>query len=240
MKNRIVLLLVMVTAAGLSILASCHIGCIKGSGNSVEEKRNIAGFTKIDISGGFKITLKQDSTNSVTVNADDNLVKYIRTEVSGNKLRIYTRKNFCLEAPIVISVGINKLEEIKGAGAIELNADERLNVRNLKLDFSGASKINLDVSAADISTTVKGATTIVLKGQAASHLIKASGVAKVHAFDFIVGKYEIKTSGSGNCQINVLKSLKVNTSGVSNIEYRGNPSEVETKKSGSSTIQKVQ
>jgi hypothetical protein len=240
MKNRINILFIAIAAVSLSLLSSCHIGCMKGSGNSVTENRKIAGFSKIDISGGFNINIKQDSSNTVTVTGDDNLLKYIRTEVSGNKLRIYTRKNFCQDAPVAITVGFRQLEEIKGAGAIELTSAGRLNLQNLKLEFSGASKINLDLSAADVATSVKGATTIALAGQAASHNIKASGVAKVQAFDFIVGKYDIKTSGSGNCQINVLKSLKVNTSGVSTIEYRGNPSEVETNKSGSSKVTKVQ
>ena len=38
-------------------------------------------FKQIDISGGFKVNLKQDSSMTVSITADDNLMKYIRTEI---------------------------------------------------------------------------------------------------------------------------------------------------------------
>ena len=97
----------------------------------------------------------------------------------------------------------------------------------------------MDLSAADVETRASGSTEINLKGQAASHNVHISGVGNLHAFDFVVGNYDIKTSGAGNCQVNVLKSLVTNTTGTSNIEYRGNPSTVDTKKTGASQIRKV-
>jgi hypothetical protein len=240
MKKHLSYLVVIVAVIGLSVLSSCHIGCIKGSGNKITQNRVITPFSKIDISGGFKINIKQDSSTNLTVMADENLMKYIRTQVNGNKLRIYTRKNFCSDGPITINLGVKNLEEIKASGAVALTSEGRINVQNLKLDFSGASKIDLDLSAADVKTDASGATDINLKGQAASHSVNLSGVGKLRAFDFVVGNYKIETSGSGNCQINVLKSLETNTSGVSNIEYRGNPSQVKENKSGASTLKKVQ
>jgi len=240
MKNRITVLFVIIAAFGLSVLtSSCHIGCVKGSGKAISENRIINKFSKIDISGGFKINIKQDSSLTLNVTADDNLLKYIRTQVNGNKLRIYTRKNFCNNAPIVINLGVGQLEEIKASGAVELASQSRINTRNLKLDFSGASKIDMDLSAADVKTSARGATEIKLKGQAASHSVDIAGVGKLSALDFVVGNYKVNTSGSGHCQVNVLKSLITNTSGVSNIEYRGSPSTIETHKSGTSNIKKV-
>ncbi|WP_345953146.1 head GIN domain-containing protein [Mucilaginibacter sp. PAMB04168] len=240
MKNRISILLLLVAVTSLSVMSSCHLGCIKGSGKQVSENRNISKFSKLEISGGFKINLKQDSSYTLSVTADENLMKYIRTEVSGNKLKLYTRKNFCSESPIMLNVGIGQLEEIKGSGAVELVSEGRINAQNFKMSFSGASKIDMDLSVADLQTEASGATQINLKGQAASHTLKVSGVGKLHAFDFVVGNYNIKTSGSGNCEINVLKSLITHTSGVANIQYKGNPSNVETHKSGASSIKKVQ
>ena len=240
MKKHITFLAITIAGIGLTVFSSCHIGCIKGSGNKVTESRKITNFSKIDISGAFKINIKQDSSLSLSVMGDDNIMKYVRTQVNGNKLRIYTRKDICGDGPIIVNVGVKYLEEIEGSGAIELASEGRINTQNLNLHFSGASKIDMDLSAADVKTEASGATEINLKGQAASHQVSASGVSKLHAFDFIVGNYNIKTSGSGNSEINVLKSLITHTSGASNIEYRGNPSKVEENKSGASSITKVQ
>lgn len=239
MKNRISFLVIIIAVVSISVLSSCHIGCIKGSGNKVTENRNITRFSKIEVSGAFKINIKQDSSLALTVMADDNLMKYIRTQVNGNKLRIYTRKNFCNDSPIIINVGVGRLEEIEGSGAVELASEGRINVQNLNLHFSGVSKIDLDLSAAEVKTKASGATEISLKGQAASHTVDISGVGKLHALDFVTGIYKIETSGSSKCEINVLKSLVTNTSGVSDIQYRGNPSNVEEHKSGASELKKV-
>jgi len=240
MKKHISFLAIIVAGISLSILSSCHIGCIKGSGNKVTESRKITNFSKIDISGEFKINIKQDSSLSLTVMADDNMMKYVRTQVNGSKLRIYTRKNFCSEGPIIVNVGIKYLEAIEASGAVEIASEGRVNLKNLDLHFSGVSKIDMDLSAADVKTEASGATEIFLKGQAASHNVKVSGVGKLHALDFVVGTYDIKSSGSSNCQINLLKSLITHTSGSANIEYRGNPSKVEENKSGASSLTKVQ
>jgi hypothetical protein len=66
---------------------------VHGSGKAATEKRTVVEFTKVDVSGGLKVTLTQDSSSVVTVTADDNLLKYIKTEVEGDKLRIYTTRN---------------------------------------------------------------------------------------------------------------------------------------------------
>lgn len=239
MKNRISLLFVIVAVVCTSVLSSCHIGCIKGSGNEASETRKTGDFSKIDISGGFKITLKQDTSKSLVVTTDENLMKYVRTEVGGGKLRILTRKNICNDAPIAITLNVGAINEIIGSGAVELASEGRINTQNLKLQFSGASKVNMDVSAADVKTETAGAAEIVLKGQAASHNVEISGVGKLQAFDFVVGNYKINTSGSADCEINVLKSLVVNTQGASDIKYRGNPTKVETEKSGAASVKKV-
>ena len=222
------------------ILPSCHIGCIEGSGKTVTEDRKISNFSKIDVAGNFTINLKQDSSLSLNVSADDNIMKYVRVEVAGEKLRIYTRKNLCSAQPITVNVGIKNVEEIKGSGMTEINSVGRMNTQNLKLNFAGVTKVNLDLSAADVETEGRGSTELNIKGQAASHKVNIAGVGELHALDFVVGSYNIKINGSGNSQINVLKSLVANSSGVSTIEYRGNPSEVDTHKSGASQVKKIQ
>lgn len=233
----IALVVIVLSAAALS---SCHIGCIEGTGKKVTENRKLGNFKTIDISGEFKINLKQDSSIGVSVTADDNLMKYIRTEVSGDKLRIYSRKNICSNQPVTVNVGVKSLEEINTAGVTTIASVGRINTENLTFKFAGVTKVDMDLSAADVETSGSGSTELNLKGQAASHKVNISGVGELHALDFVVGSYDIKISGSGDSQINVLKSLVTHISGYSSIEYRGNPSEVDTNKSGASQIKKIQ
>jgi predicted short-subunit dehydrogenase-like oxidoreductase (DUF2520 family) len=240
MKIRISFLAIITIVFSSAIISSCHIGCIEGSGKLVTENRKISNFSKIDIAGNFTVNLKQDSSLTLTLTTDDNVMKYIRAEVNGNKLRIYTRKNLCNLQPITVNIGAKNIEEIKASGMTTINSVGRINTQNLKLKLAGVSKIKMDLSAADVETQGSGSTELNLTGQAASHKVDIAGVGELHALDFVVGSYNIKISGSGNSQINVLKSLVTHISGFSSIEYRGNPSEIDTNKAGASQIRKIQ
>lgn len=228
--------------AGISlfVLSSCNFSCIQGSGNKTSVTRKVSDFKKIDISGGFKIKLKQDSSGSLTITGDDNLMQHIKTEVSGGKLRISTdNKNICSDESTEITIGIHNLEVLEASGAVEVTTEGKLVTQDLRLGLSGATKINMDLDAAQVSTQGSGATEVYLKGQATSHKVKLSGSGKVYAFDFIVGSYKISTTGATECEINVLNDLDVNSTGASSIKYKGNPTKISNDKTGASSITKV-
>jgi hypothetical protein len=239
MKKIYVATLAIISVASISMLSSCRLGCVKGSGRQVTESHKVNDFTAIKISGGFKVNLKQDSSKTVTITADDNLMKYIRSESDGDELKIYTRKNFCSSGEIVINIGVKNLEKIEGSGAVDFTSDGKLNTKDLDIRLSGAGKVDLDLTAANVTTSGSGSTEIDLKGQATSHKVEMTGNGDMHAFDFVVGSYDIHTTGASDCEINVLNSLNVNTTGASDIKYKGNPASVNSTKTGASTLTKV-
>ena len=232
-------LTILALLAGFAMLglSSCNFNCIHGSGHQVSEDRKVGEFSRISISGGYKVILKQDSTFSIKITADDNLLKYIKTKLEGDKLRIYSKKSFC-NGLILVTIGVKNLEQIKASGAVEVDGDGKLVTKDLNIDLSGATKVNLDLNAANVTTSGSGATELNLKGQATSHNISISGVGHVYALDFVVGSCDIETSGAGHCEVNVLNNLNVHSSGASEVKYRGHPS-ISNDKSGASSIEQV-
>lgn len=220
-------------------VSSCKTACTKGSGHVVSEKRKVADFTKLDISGSYNVELVQDSSLNVSISADDNLLKQISTGVSGDKLKIKTENNICPSGQIVVTIGIHNLDEVDQAGAINLTTQGKLVTKNLGLNLAGSSNVTMDLDAANLHTTASGTIELNLKGQSTSHSMNLSGGGKVHAFDFVVGNYDLETSGAGDFEINVLHELTVNSSGATEVKYKGNPTTINNKKSGVSTITKV-
>ncbi|HZY39581.1 MAG TPA: head GIN domain-containing protein [Mucilaginibacter sp.] len=233
---------ILAAVAGFALfgLSSCMLNCVHGSGNMKTENRKVGDFNRLSISGVYKVVLKQDSSLGVTITADDNLLKYIKTTVSGGKLRIYSKRNFCNEGELTLSIGVRNLEELSASGVVEVNSDGKINAKDMHFDLSGASKITMDINAANVTTSGEGASELNLKGQATSHNIDLSGDGKVYALDFVVGSCEIESSGVGHCEVNVLNSLSIHSSGASEVKYRGNPSNITNDKSGASSIEKVQ
>ncbi|MDB5111476.1 MAG: hypothetical protein JWR67_2590 [Mucilaginibacter sp.] len=239
MKKTILNLLILISGVSIILLSSCRLHCVRGSGNPGTETRKISDFTKIDVSGEFRVNLKQDSSSSLTITADDNLLKYIKTTVSDGKLRIETKKNICSRGEMTVNIGIRNIKEMEASGAVEVTSDGKINTQDIHFKLSGATKLTMDLNAANVNTEGSGATKITLTGQASSHNIELSGVGKLNALDFVVGNYNISTSGASKCQINVLNSLNIHTSGASKIQYRGNPKDVNNDKSGASSVEKV-
>ncbi|MDR6944493.1 head GIN domain-containing protein [Mucilaginibacter pocheonensis] len=239
MKRNNLAIAVIIACALLSILPSCKFACMHGSGKPATEQRKAKDFKKIEISGAFKIHLKQDSSLSIAITGDDNLLKYISTSVEGDKLIVKTRKTMCFDDSLVVNIGIHNLDEIKSSGAVDVSSTGKITVGDLDIHLSGASKVNLDVNAANVKSEGSGVSELNLTGQATSHNVKFSGVGKLNAFNFVVSEYNISSSGASHCKINVLKTLNVHSTGASDIQYKGSPSTVNNDKTGASHIEKV-
>jgi predicted small secreted protein len=221
------------------LVSSCNTDCIEGSGNQVSQTRTVDPFTRVETSGSIKIILKQGETSELRIMADDNIQKDIETFVKGGKLVVELDGNFCDAGPITVFVTSKGYEGIDASGAVEILSDGKLTVNDFEIDLSGSSKVDLDLNAANVSTSSSGASEIALRGQAGSHALDLSGSSSVDALDFVVGKYSIESSGASQSRINVLNELIISSSGSSDVEYRGNPSTIKNSESGASSLRKI-
>ncbi|MHB1177166.1 MAG: head GIN domain-containing protein [Daejeonella sp.] len=201
--------------------------------------RKIEAFTKVETSGSIKVILKQGTDYGLRIIADDNIQKEIETYVRGNTLIIDMDGNFCDAGPITVYVNSREYEGIDASGAVEILSDGKLSVKDFELGLSGSSKVDIDINAANMKTSSSGASEIFLKGQAGSHELDLSGSSSVEALDFVVGRYRIESSGSSNSRINVLNELNISSSGSSDVEYRGSPSNIKNDESGASSLKKI-
>lgn len=240
MKKRFLFILSVVVLCSVAFISSCGlVDCVKGSGHPDSVKRKVADFTKIDIKGSYRILLKQDSSLSITVTGDDNLLKYIETNVSDDKLFIKSDKDMCPNNQMTLTIGVHNINEITSIGALELYTKGMLNLQDLKLKFSGNTRTILGINAANLTTTAGGNAEITLKGQAMTHTVNFTGSEKFNAFGFVVSDYDIESSGNTECDINVLHALDLHTSGASVVKYKGAPIRLVNEKSGLSTLERV-
>lgn len=222
------------------LLAGCENKCIEDSGKVVSRTVTLKSFDKIKVDGKIKLILTQDSSYTVQVDADSNIIAYVKADVSGSELKVkLDYDKYCGTDSIVVRAGIGELKQLDADGAVKVVGEERIYANDVNLEFSGSSDVRLDLSAAKVKTKVDGIGEFVLSGQAGAHELKINGKAKVDAFDFVVGVYDIETDGIGKANINVLNELKVRTSGSSEIYYKGNPKKVDEKKSGATKLEKV-
>src|SRR3569832_2140470 len=137
MKKFLFITFITASAASLSLLSSCRLGCVKGSGAQATHNSKVDKFDRIKISGPFHVKLKQDSSMSVSITADDNFFKNINLDSDGGTLVVITRKSFCGSGEVVVNIGVGNLTRIEGDGAVTYTSDGKLNTGDWKLELNG-------------------------------------------------------------------------------------------------------
>src|ERR1700712_2485060 len=116
MKKIYVFTLAITALYAVVTLPACNTVCKQGSGKMVTENRAVKGFSKLDISGSYNIIIKQDSVESLVIEADDNLLPYITTTVEDRRLRIKSKGNICTNGKFTLTISLRDLSEIKTSG----------------------------------------------------------------------------------------------------------------------------
>ncbi len=101
-----------------SSVAGCIMpGCIQGSGIYITENRTVDDFSSIDISGIGDVYLIQGE-RELKIEAEDNIIQEIKTEVGDGKLTIY-HKARCIKPhmPIKIFISTPELDELSVSGS---------------------------------------------------------------------------------------------------------------------------
>jgi hypothetical protein len=90
MKKAAFLILAIVALSSTSCVIDGWDNHISGNGEVVEDARDISGFTGIHLSSGIDVLLSEGNEFKVVVEADENLVDVIETELRGNTLVVGT------------------------------------------------------------------------------------------------------------------------------------------------------
>ncbi|MCK9203433.1 MAG: DUF2807 domain-containing protein [Bacteroidales bacterium] len=234
-----VVLIICLSLGMSSLFASCHyIGGANGDGKVVKETRSVQSFSGIDISGAFDVYLKQGAIEEVIIEADDNILPLITTEVINGTLRIYSKHPIHHFTVMKAYLTIKDLKDIDVSGAVDLETTGKITVPELKIDASGSSDSKMDISVQRLNLDCSGASKFKFSGTAVNVRLDLSGASDIFAYDLFVENYDVEISGAGDAKINVSKKIKADISGAGTIRYKGSPTEVDQSVSGAGSIKK--
>ncbi len=188
----------------------------KGSGNVATEVRNLSGFTGVDVSGVFQVEITAQKDFSVQVEADDNLLPLIKTEVSDGILHIKAERRISTENGLKIRISAPDIAKINASGVSRVSIADIDNAE-LSSYTSGASKVTINGVTTKLSAEVNGASTLDAEGLRAN-------IADVDA------------SGASSASVFATAELRTEASGASKVRYAGNPAKTEKNASGASSI----
>jgi len=215
----------------LSMLA-CRVGGIvidreriTGSGNLKSEERVVKDVERVRLSYMGELTIIEGDEEGLTVEADDNLLPYIETEMRGRELVIGVQEGIQLDTdhPIRYTLRIKTLNEVSISGSADVYA-ESLDTGDLSLEISGSGNVRINqLSADDLRVRISGSGNFDLAGETQSLDLTITGSGNVRGGDLASRQVKVVISGSGNAALWASETLDIRVTGVGNVDYYGRP-----------------
>ena len=175
-------------------------------------------------------------SESIRVEADENLHEYILTEVRGGVLRVYTDANIRSAESRKVYVTMKEIRSISTSSAGDVIGQTPIVADLLELSTSSAGDINIEVKAREINATTSSSGDITLSGSADNISASTSSAGDLKALDLTVREADITASSAGDAKITVTERLKARASSAGDIYYKGNPKYVDAHASSAGSV----
>jgi hypothetical protein len=210
MKNRLSFTLVGLILI-FSILA-CSItinneggngGTVRGSGTVVEETRSVNGVSGVELALPGTLHITMGNSESLRIEADDNLMEYIQTNVRVGRLVIESRQGINLRP----TRPINYYLTVKELGSLVTSSDG-----NIETD---------DLQSSSFSITISSSGNVSVSGLDCTSLrVKVSSSGNVKVSELAADSISVDISSSGNLDIQKGKVQQQDINISSSGEYR--------------------
>lgn len=229
------------------LITSSSISCsfnetVKGNRIlATEERGDINGFSKIHISAGLRAEITQGEKDFVEVEADENILKYIITEVSNNNtLNIHWKKGTSIRRfkKAVVHISIKTLKEVHASSGSDAKSINIIKSEKIKLKASSGADINIIVEAKNVSANASSGANIDVKGSTDRLNADASSGADIDADELTAQYVNANASSAGDIKVRAIQSINANASSAGNIDYYGNPKETNNHESSGGDIDK--
>ena len=252
-RKRFVLMVSMMAVMALSILA-CQVGginlgdfdTVRGSGNVVEETREVSGVTGVNLATIGHLIIEVGNTESLRIEAEDNLMEYLETEVLSGRLRIGTQDRISLNTtrPINYYLTVTDLDTIVISSSGDIEAPDMqaerfsitisssgeldmgdLEADTLSVDINSSGDVTMGVLQADgLEVDISSTGSLDIAGGAVEQQdITISSSGNYTARDLESVEAEVRSSSSGSATIRVSDHLRANLSSSGDVRYLGNP-----------------
>jgi len=218
-------------------------GGIEGSGKIESETREVQNFLAISINYPADVIIQQGKVESIKVEADDNLLPQLTTEVNDETLVIENKEESWSQRVdpterVKITITVKDLREIEfsSTGSLRVNG---LKTDELSVNLNGAGEMILnDLDVNKLESRLSGAGNIKANGTADELDLRVSGVGNFEAPKLESKVASVRISGAGSATVRVEDDLTARVSGAGFIKYYGSPT-LDENVSGAGSVSQV-
>jgi len=203
-------------------------GSIPGSGVVISESRPLPEFTAVSIEFPSDVVIRQGETQSVIVEAEDNMLPQLETRIANGVFYIQASdvsygERVSPTEMVRITLTVRDLNQLdfSTAGSVTV---EGLQTDSLSISISGAGEVHLSgLEVNFLNVELSGAGNIDAAGTAGNLQLEVSGAGKFEGGELATQTAQTNISGMGTTTVWVAQQLTAEISGVGTLNYFGSP-----------------
>ncbi|PIB28937.1 hypothetical protein BFP77_08455 [Maribacter sp. 4U21] len=209
----------------------------KGNGVVVEENRDITDdFTNVSASEGIEVYITQASDFSISVEADENVIDLIGTDIKNGKLRIHAIENIG-RATKKVFVSLPNVTGLESSSGAHLTAQNTIKSNELSIESSSGSILTAEIDATELELDASSGANVDVSGKAKEVYVDGSSGANIRAKNLMAQECRAEASSGSNVSVHVSEALTADASSGGNISYAGEAT-VKKNKSVSGSVHK--
>jgi len=174
---------------------------VQGNGQEALEERAVGDFDHLTVQGAFQVRVEIGSPTSVVVRGDQNLLSHVRTIERDGSLEVRQQRSLRPELPLSVEVRVPSLRA---------------------LDVSGSSVVDLaGLEQEELALRASGSSVLRAEGRADRLSADCSGSCRLELDRLVAGSARVELSGSCRAELRVEGELSIDSSGSSEVVYRG-------------------
>jgi len=222
----------------------------------VTESRDVSGFRGVEIAGSGRVNISRGASEGLTIEASQETLDRIITEVEDGVLKIYHRKGtWNVRGPIKISLKYIELSSLNLSGSADVGTDwivaERFDLAirgssdvevagfeldELSVTVSGSGDLAVnELSGKTVEVRVSGSGDVTARGAVQNLSVTVRGSGNVELLELESQIASARVTGSGDVDIWTTGELDATISGSGDITFRGQP-EITKRISGSGRL----
>ncbi len=191
----------------------------KDTTNVAEESRDVSGFDELELKGLGSLSIEHTGSESLTVEAEEDVLPNLKTEVVNNRLIIGPNPGTTIHT----TKPINYKVTVEALNALEVSGSGDVQAGGIKTD--------------GLAVTIGGAGNVTIGGEAHEQEVDISGSGDYRAEALASRVVKIGVSGAGSAIVNASEELEANVRGAGSVEYVGAPT-VDQDVSGAGRVSK--
>lgn len=234
--------LFLILCLGFSITSTAQSRNITPSDNiTTKVYDDFSGFTSLDLANDLKAYVTfTDGPESIKIEANENLHKYITVDMDGSTLVIKFNGSWNMkgDATLHAYISTRQLRNFRASADAYIFLENTLETEKAKITLRGDSQLKGNVAVKDLYLNLRGDSIIDIDGSADEVEAELRGDSVMEDGGFKTKDAKITLRGDSVAEIEVTNKLWADLDGDSILKYAGSPEIMKSRVTGDSEMKR--